>query len=278
MENPLSKLTRRERYGLAGFTGILAAIVLGNWGYNRLSPPPLTPTTGGIPLVPEQPTPAPSPTSTPLTELVVYVTGAVNKPGVYRFKPGQRLYEAVEKAGGFRPDAVREALNMADQLKDADQIHIPVKVAVREPEPRSPSQAPVRRTTRVVTLVPPAPVQVIARRSTGRVLGLGGSGATKSIAPAPRAESVTSGAGEAPAAEARPGKPGKLKSPEDGTVNINTADAEELQRLPGVGPAIAGRIIGYRDEVGRFQTLEDLKEVKGIGEKTFAKLRPLITI
>ncbi|MDD4584083.1 MAG: helix-hairpin-helix domain-containing protein [Eubacteriales bacterium] len=61
-------------------------------------------------------------------------------------------------------------------------------------------------------------------------------------------------------------------------VNINTAGSEELQQLPGVGPATAEKIINYRDEYGRFNRKEDLKNVSGIGEKTFEKIKNRITV
>jgi competence protein ComEA len=63
-----------------------------------------------------------------------------------------------------------------------------------------------------------------------------------------------------------------------GKVNINTATAEQLESLPGIGPKIAQRIITWRKENGKFQKVEDIMAVKGIGEKKFARLKELITV
>ena len=61
-------------------------------------------------------------------------------------------------------------------------------------------------------------------------------------------------------------------------VDINTADAETLDTLPGIGPALAERIITYREEHGPFDSGEELMEVKGIGEATYAGLADWITV
>ena len=64
----------------------------------------------------------------------------------------------------------------------------------------------------------------------------------------------------------------------DKLVNINTADASQLVGLPQIGPKMAQRILDYRKSNGNFKRTQDLMKVKGIGEKIFAKLQPLITI
>lgn len=65
---------------------------------------------------------------------------------------------------------------------------------------------------------------------------------------------------------------------ESGLINLNTADSTELQKLSGVGPATAEKILAYRREYGQFNKIEDLMNVSGIGEKTFAKLKSQICV
>ena len=61
-------------------------------------------------------------------------------------------------------------------------------------------------------------------------------------------------------------------------VNLNTATAEQLATIPGVGPKMAERIIDYRSKNGGFKKVEDLMNVSGVGEKSFLKMKPLITV
>ncbi|GFN22561.1 MAG: ComEA family DNA-binding protein [Thermoanaerobacteraceae bacterium] len=63
-----------------------------------------------------------------------------------------------------------------------------------------------------------------------------------------------------------------------GKININTASLEELDSLPGIGPALAQRILDYRQQHGPFRTIEDLQNVSGIGVKRFEELKELITV
>jgi len=63
-----------------------------------------------------------------------------------------------------------------------------------------------------------------------------------------------------------------------GKININTASADELDLLPGVGPVYAQRIIDYRKKNGPFKTISGIQNVSGIGPKTFEKLKELVTV
>lgn len=135
-----------------------------------------------------------------------------------------------------------------------------------------------------------------AKWAAGGVLGLGAlgvglwSGLTRT--PAPHAGQVVVGrgaglggdpVGAGPDASAAPGAPAGegagSASPgvEAGRVNINTASRAQLDLLPGIGPALADRIVLDREERGPFATLDDLDRVPGIGLRTIERLRDLAT-
>lgn len=64
----------------------------------------------------------------------------------------------------------------------------------------------------------------------------------------------------------------------EGKVNINTADATALQTIPGIGPSKADRIIEYRESEGKFNEIDDIKNISGIGNKTFESIKEYITV
>jgi competence protein ComEA len=161
---------------------------------------------------------SPSACATP-AEVVVYVCGAVRRPGVYHLAPGARVADLLAAAGGAGAKAELQAVNLAAKLADGQQVVVPARGA-----------------------------------------------ATAGTAAAGGATTGTSGTGAA--GTAAPAAP----------VDLNTASAEELDALPGVGPATAQKIIDYRTANGGFKSVADLKNVPGIGDAKFATLQPLVTV
>ncbi|MGO1166821.1 MAG: helix-hairpin-helix domain-containing protein [Janibacter sp.] len=89
--------------------------------------------------------------------------------------------------------------------------------------------------------------------------------------PTPAGPAATAaGGGAAPAPGAAPGGSGQ--------VNLNTADLATLETLPGVGPVLGQRILDWRTEHGQFTAVEELGEVSGVGDKTYAQLAPKVTV
>jgi competence protein ComEA len=237
----------------------------------------------------EEPQPIAEPTPplpTPPTELVVHVSGEVKKPGIYKVPPGARIYEAIEMAGGFTEKAQQDALNLADRVRDADQLNIPARpTKTALPPPQRP--AIVRGSTEPVSATPSRSLVAESRTSqepttaepsTGRVLGKeppaiasGESGSAFGDRSGGSTAGSSGTSGESKGSS-------KLRVPGEGTVNINTADGTELQRLPGVGPALSQRILDYRQQIGRFSDASQLQDVKGIGPKTFAKMQPFVRV
>jgi competence protein ComEA len=197
--------------------------------------------------------PAPSVTkaeptaSAPPATTRVHVVGSVRKPGVLTLPPQARVLDAVQRAGGAKPDADLEAINLADFVRDGEQIRVPSR---RERVSAPAAPAAVARTGASPTPIAPARAERAAVPPTDRSRTLGRYPASVSASP-----SVSS-----PSAVA------------EGPVNVNTATAQELDTLPGVGPATAEKIIAYRREHGPFQRPEDLLQVSGIGEKKLAAM------
>ena len=133
--------------------------------------------------------------------IFVYVCGAVNREGVYELPVGSRVYEAIEKAGGFLDTAAVTSVNQAELLEDEEKLYIP--------------------TQEEATLI---------------------------------------------------------QTVEDGKVNLNTATKDELQTIPGVGESKASLIIKYREEHGKFQTIEDVMNISGIKEGMFEKMKEYIKV
>lgn len=149
--------------------------------------------------------------------IFIDIKGAVKYPNIYEMTSGQRLYDVVEKAGGFDEHADQNQVNLAQMLHDEMVIYIPMK---GEDVPEHLALSPIN---------PPAE----SEGSTGQ---------------------------------------------QNQKININTADANGLTALNGIGEKKAQMIVDYREEQGPFLTIEDIKNVSGIGEKSYENLKDAISV
>jgi competence protein ComEA len=80
------------------------------------------------------------------------------------------------------------------------------------------------------------------------------------------------------AAQEAPRSSAKASAPAGAPINLNTATVAQLETLPGIGKSTAERILEYRQKNGGFKKVEDLMNVRGVGEKSFLKMKALITV
>ena len=170
----------------------------------------------------------------------VHVAGAVNNPGVYTLPAQGRAVDAIAAASGAAADADLDRVNLAGALSDGVQIYVPHRGETA------------------------APAQIQPNGGTANAgQGNAANGASQGGAQPQPARTLT------PAGSAQKGST---------PVNINTATAEELQTLPRIGPAMAQRIIAWREAHGGFRSVDELDAVPGIGPSMLENLRPLVTV
>ena len=170
----------------------------------------------------------------------VHVAGAVNNPGVYTLPAQGRAVDAIAAASGAAADADLDRVNLAGALSDGVQIYVPHRGETA------------------------APAQIQPNGGTANAgQGNAANGASQGGAQPQPARTLT------PAGSAQKGST---------PVNINTATAEELQSLPRIGPAMAQRIIAWREAHGGFRSVDELDAVPGIGPSMLENLRPLVTV
>jgi competence protein ComEA len=202
----LRSLERRELVGLL-MVGVLIVAGAGFW-YVRSLPSAVRVETTGPPGMTNPGDRAARPSPSPAV-VVVDVAGWIRKPGVYQFHQGDRVIDAINRAGGPRRGADLTSINLAALLVDAQQV----------------------------------------------IVGKAGG------------EGVPSGTTTGPSG----GGGG-------GLVSINTATLDQLETLPGIGPALGQRIIDYREQHGPFHSVDELLNVSGIGDKRLADLRSMVTV
>lgn len=231
--------------------------------------------------------------STQASKLVVHVAGAVKKPGVYELPFEARVQDAIQKAGGPTSEADLNALNLAAFAEDGAKIEVPGKAKNAAPIPTAaPSEStppasfePQFAPTQTPEYSPPLPAFEDAARAASTRPTRTANRPTRA-AKTPKAKSAKKPERkkimpEVPRALTKSGAESEKAAPEylqKHPLNLNTATAEQLQLLPGVGPAMAAKILAARTEKGGFKSVEELDDVPGIGEKKLEKLRPLVTV
>lgn len=236
------------------------------------APPPIVWEEKSLP-APKTPKAPDAPTPPALTSVTIDVDGAVRKPGVYTLAAGSRLQDALKAAGGAWSNADLSAYNRAALLKDGTKITVPkleaatVAMAVPSGRPsgRVASQRPPRLPGRLGGGAPAAiPEEYKADDTTYRV---------EPLRPPDPPSTPAASASEKPKSKAR--SSGKKEAH---AVNVNTANAEELCGLPGVGPSTAAAIVAYREVNGPFTSVEALDGVKGIGPKKLEAMRAYVRL
>ena len=162
--------------------------------------------------------------------IYVDVCGAVANPGVFQLAAGSRVFQAIEAAGGYLPEAVQNCVNRAGVLTDGQQLYILTQEEM-ERQGLDPAE--------------------MAGASDGQMNGSAGTGQNTGIA---------------------------AQAQQDNRININTADETQLTTLTGIGATRAQAIIAYRQENGPFAAIEEIMNVQGIKEGTFAKIKDEIVV
>ena len=175
----------------------------------------------------------------------VHVAGAVNNPGVYTLPAQGRAVDAIAAASGAAADADLDRVNLAGALSDGVQIYVPHRGETAAPAQIQPNGG-------------------TANAGQGNAANGSSQNGTAQSGSQPQPARTLTASGSAQ----------KGSTP----VNINTATAEELQSLPRIGPAMAQRIIAWREAHGGFRSVDELDAVPGIGPSMLENLRPLVTV
>ncbi len=176
-------------------------------------------------------------------QITVYICGEVKNPNVYQLEAGSRLIDIIKLAGGLTDKADQDVINLAEYIEDAEKIEIP-KIVV-----------PVESNTEI----PKVESTIVESKMQPKLQEKFTEPATETITSSKQA--IKNNVVEKSA-----------------KINLNKATQTELDALPGIGPTIATAIIEYREQHGGFKSIEDIKNVKRIGDKTFDKIKGLITV
>ena len=176
------------------------------------------------------------------TRIIVYITGAINKEGIYELPIDSRIADLIEKADGIKEEAYIEKLNLAYKLEDGKKVHIPTKQEYEEEQKLQENE----NTKEDIT--------------------------NKYITTSSGISSIEN------SVENDNDNNNKNNSNINKKININKATQTELDSLPGIGPSTSIKIIEYREQNGNFKNIEEIKNVSGIGDAKYEKIKDKIEI
>lgn len=248
----IAHLSPKERFGYACLVGVLL-FAFGYIGARHLRQPAAIVFETSPSASPNTASQGIAASTSPATSKVaVHVAGAVKYPGVFRLTDGSRVVDAVHAAGGPAKGADLDAINLAAKLIDGSQLRIPTKsqvVATSHPKKGPKTAKPEIDKSGAFTPVTIEPTYLAANI-------------------APNEDSSE--------AKTKPSTSRSKKVPAN--VDVNTATADQLLSLPGVGPSTAQKIVDFRQQHGPFKTVDDLLDVPSIGEKKLEKMRPFVKL
>ena len=193
--------------------------------------------------------------------VTVYVAGDVGHAGVYSLPSGSRAVDALKAAGGASGGADLVAVNLAEPLTDGEEIVVPA-IGAQPPDGATTSAPHGRRTH--------AARRTKKRHRKHRSHRAASSSAAGAAASADGA--APTGADAAPPTGAAPDA-----DPPTETIDLNSADENELETLPGIGAALAERIVAFRELNGPFGSTDDLLDVGGMTQGRLDAIAPYVT-
>ncbi len=269
------------------------------------SEPSSRPQTKPVIVEQTQPEPEPEKAEIPAKIWYVYVTGAVKSPGVYKLSEDSRIFQAIDAAGGFTSRADDTSLNLAEPLADGVHVHVATKGERNNNQQNNSVRIPGVQQNNFVVTAPSGNGNLVdinnaSESELQRLNGIGPALAKRIIdyrqthGNFTRPEDLlrVSGIGQAKLNNIRSqiqvgnginySQNSSIVSPRSQStgnlIDINHASENELQRLNGIGPALAKRIVQYRQSHGAFSKPEDLLKVSGIGQAKLKNMRSQIQI
>ena len=173
----------------------------------------------------------------------VDIKGAVNNPNVYRLEENSRVIDVINLSGGLRDDADTSTINLSKKIKDEMFIIIYTKEEINKYKEKNTSTSKINEelNKNIVIIDENNDAKLDVKTTTEK-------------------------------------KTNSKEELKDTKVNINTASKEELLTVTGIGESKANAIIKYRQDNGEFKTIEDIKNVTGIGDSLFEKIKEYITV